>query len=195
MTASGTRAYYIGGLVGENWAADITDATASGTVTAPDAYAVGGLASYTGVQQSEPKRVIRNSAATGDVNGTRSVGGLVGTATNDTIVDSHAEGAVSDGLSVGGLIGRNHETQNVGDTVRTLWATGDVTAGNDTGGFVGLNDDDLVVDSYAVGDLEGATKVGGLVGNNTGQAEAIRCSYAAPALPTASGSNLGGRVG
>ena len=196
-TASGEDPGELGGLVGSNYGAVINNSTATGNVNAPEADDVGGLAGYTGFQSQSSE--VNYSAATGDVEGNKSVGGLIGRTRNDTVNRSYAEGDVKGTQRVGGLVGFNDgtDTQNQVlrsvDTVLQSYATGSVSGGDEVGGLIGRNLNDTVKDTYAVGDVSGGDQVGCLVGNNTGVDSQINRSYAACEIT--GDSSVGGLVG
>ena len=126
----GVGDYFVGGLVGSNFAGTITNSYATGKVTGTG-YDVGGLvgSNYGGT--------ITNSYATGAVEGNGRVGGLVGS--NDyysDITNSYATGDVTGtGDDVGGLAGSNDD-----GTITNSYATGAVTGtGSYVGGLVGNN--------------------------------------------------------
>ena len=101
---------------------------------------------------------ISNSYATGSVEGSSYVGGLVGD-NHGTIEKSSARGVVTgSGNDIGGLVGYNK------GTIENTYATGDVTgSGDNVGGLVGDNYD-TITNSYARGRVTGSNYVGGLVG-------------------------------
>ena len=175
----------VGGLIGDNLG-EVTDSTASGSVTGNGF--VGGLIGehfYGNVE---------GSTAAGPVSGTTAVGGLIGVSVGGTITTSNATGDVTaSGRGVGGLVGLNAGGAFGGGTVRESFATGNVTGGDDTGGLVGQNRDDAIVDSYALGDVDGEANVGCLVGNNTGSVSSVETSYAACSV--SGSSNVGGLIG
>ena len=98
----------VGGLVGENQSATITNSYVMGFVKGSDR--VGGLVGL----NSGP---ITNSYATVSVEGSRTVGGLVGSNTAP-ITNSYATGSVSGSLQVGGLVG------STGASITNSYATG-----------------------------------------------------------------------
>ncbi len=134
--------YTVGGLVGES-SGKITDSYAIGNVSIHnDSYGyrdIGGLAgridSYGNMSQSA---IIEYSYATGNVTGSRNVGGLVGENYDGIITVSYATGHTKGHENVGGLVGKNI----------THWF------------------DTIISQSYAMGSVEGLGYVGGLVGFN-----------------------------
>jgi PGF-CTERM protein len=199
VTASGEDPGELGGLVGSSYGAVINNSTATGNVNAPGADDVGGLAGYTGAFQPQPgTSEVNYSAATGDVEGNKNVGGLVGRTRNDTVNRSYAEGDVTGSQRVGGLVGFNNGTDTQTQQVQPLtvlqsYATGSVSGGDEVGGLIGRNLNDTVKDTYAVGDVSGGDQAGCLVGNNTGADSQINRSYAA--CEVTGDSSVGGLVG
>ena len=111
---------------------------------------------------AEDNENIRKSYATGDVEGEKVVGGLVGWNYKVTIKNSYATGDVTgtggNDHWIGGFVGWNY------GRIQDSYATGNVLAkGNIIGGFVGLNID-VIKRSYSTGKVEGGNNVGGLVG-------------------------------
>jgi hypothetical protein len=110
---------------------------------------------------------------TGSVEGTRTVGGLVGS-NQGTVTDSVSAADVRGADRVGGLVGTNAGPRSPArgplrsaGLVTGSAATGDVTGERDVGGLVGQNARATVVDSAAAGDVDGGeARVGGLVGMN-----------------------------
>ena len=88
---------------------NISNSSASGSVIAPNIYAVGGLVGYNYLD-GDSGAVISNSHASGEVKGLNTVGGLVGDNEGGNIVNSYATGKVT-GIdtngNVGGLVGYN----------------------------------------------------------------------------------------
>ena len=105
--------------------------------------------------------IIRNSYATGSVNGTDFLGGLIGS-NYGTITNSYATGSVNGDSDVGGLVGYNRY-----GTITNSYATGSVTGTIKVGGLMGINDYGTITNSYATGTANGNDNVGGLVGFNT----------------------------
>jgi len=198
--SSGTEA--IGGLVGESFQGIIMNSNATGDVTAENATDVGGLVGYTGVSIIDPtfRTKVSNSFATGEVEGNKNVGGLIGRMNNDTVTNSYAQGNVTGSVNVGGLVGLNSGAEPTGEytgptTIRESYATGNVVGGQNTGGLVGTNRNDTIVNAYALGDVSGGTSTGGLVGVNNGTNSEINSSYAAGNVSGTDTSRTGGLVG
>jgi hypothetical protein len=188
-----------GGLVGEIYmGGEIYVSYAKGHVNAEQHYGVGGLVGNAETHQNGGYRwevkpiVIDQCFASGHVNGSGSVGGLVGSFTDwesapeksrDTsavrgIRNSFAIGDVSGHENVGGLIG---SLLGVG-TVSFTYATGDVSGvpsqwSDDSyqiGGLTGNNEGEIQ-QSYFTGTVNGTFYIGGLAGSNNGL---IQDSYA-----------------
>ncbi len=200
VTASGSR---VGGLVGQNLAAPVSDSHASGNVSGVNW--VGGLIGSNYDQNAWDTsaaglNAISRSTASGTVNATgNTVGGLAGF-NNGPISDSDALGAtVTGGLNwVGGLVGSNNDPGADGtNTIVRSTASANVTAtasnGTNTGGLVGWNNGPIS-DSYARGDVRGGSQLGGLVGANYG--DITDCgATGAVGDATSTGSTIGGLAG
>ena len=131
--------------------------------------------------------VMVNSYSTCSVNGTSSVGGLVGY-NEGTVSNSYSTGSVNGTEYVGGLMGENH----VGGTVsNSHHSTGSVIGTNFVGGLVGHNNGATLSDSYSAGSVRGSKYVGGLVGYNEGNA--VTNSYSSGSVEGT--SSVGGLVG
>jgi hypothetical protein len=158
-----------GGLMGYS-SGIVTRSCATGTVVALNSTAGGLVADHRGV--------IRESYAAVDVSAGYLGGGLVGLAYPDSgrysaaeITDSYATGSViqigtQTPISFGGLVARADQV-----SVRSAFATGDVTASTTTadstggvGGFVGTMLHGLIDRSFATGAVVGHSNVGGFVG-------------------------------
>ncbi|WP_376094036.1 MBG domain-containing protein [Roseomonas sp. CCTCC AB2023176] len=173
-----TGADRVGSLVGSSLGT-VLRSFATGTVTG--ANGVGGLVGFN-------DGTLQGSFATGAVSGVTSIGGLVGN-NRGTLSDSYATGSASGDGSVGGLVGTN-ETASA--TIRSSFASGNVTGTGDwTGGFVGFNDR-AIEDSYATGTVSGLSRVGGFVGFNAGSGSITR-SYASGQVTGS--SSVGGFAG
>ncbi|RKP51451.1 hypothetical protein D7Z26_16810 [Cohnella endophytica] len=148
----------VGGLVGLNVGGEISNSSATGSVTGNDS-SVGGLVGYNYYGE------ISDSYATGSVTGNESsVGGLVGYNYGE-ISNSYAAGSVAGNeSSVGGLVGDND------GEISNSYAAGSVT-GNDSsvGGLIGSHYGE-VSNSYATGHVTGSSDdVGGLIGYSDGE--------------------------
>ncbi len=184
VTGSGN---YVGGLMGYNLYATISNSYSSGTVTGSGSgtSGVGGLAGgSTGV--------ISNCYSTSNViaSGSIYVGGLVG---NNSYVSgpisySSSTGTVTGSTYVGGLVG------NSSGLVSYSSSTGAVTgSGNYVGGLVGYSSKAITY-SFSTGNVigSGSSYVGGLVGQSIN--ESISNSYSTGNV-TGSGNYVGGLVG
>jgi hypothetical protein len=146
---------------------------------------------------------ISNCSASGSVNGTSGwIGGLVGYGYFATIKDCHSSGSVlGSGNSIGGLIGLYDfysEMENcysncnlnitpsswgigglIGQSnspISNCYATGDISGGARTGGFIGLHSFASIDNSYSTGNVQGRSfMLGGFIGENRG---AINNCYA-----------------
>ena len=190
QVTGGAAGLFIGGLAGFN-SGLIIDSHATGDVTGVKW--VGGLVGSNfgsgGVNR------ISGSTAGGAVTGTGNlVGGLVGW-NNGPISSSHATGDVDGVRWVGGLVGSNFGAGGV-NRISGSTAGGAVTGtGNLVGGLVGWNNGPIS-SSHATGDVDGATYVGGLVGSNGGAGGVNRISGStAGGAVTGSTDFVGGLVG
>ncbi|PXX38150.1 MULTISPECIES: GLUG motif-containing protein [Burkholderia] len=179
----------IGGLVGTNLYATVSDSTSAGKISVGDRAHVGGLVGRT------LGGVIDNAVSTVDVSAGKSsfVGGAVGLSDHGTIRGSSAHGIVSatNGSTVGGFVGLNR-----GGQVERSQAYGEVNTkvAAATGGFAGENIDGGVLEDVAangrVSDIAGGV-VGGLVGRNAGM---IRRGKAAGDASVGDAGRAGGLV-
>ena len=204
--------YYIGGLIGLG-SGNISDCSASGSVTSPpisnDARDVGGLIG------AFVEGNLNNCTVTTTVVGTRSLGGLIGSATSRaSISNSSAIANVSgNGDTIGVLIGGNEANvincfalgnasgnNNVGGLagynlgrIDNSYAVANVTAvGSNSGGLVGYGNPGVINNSYAIGNIRANGNAGGLIGRGVGSV--ISNSYAAGTVATQS-YHVGGLVG
>jgi len=174
----------VGGLVGLNFDSKIENTLAEGNVTGGNF--VGGLVGLNaGAGCMGDGAVITDSAATGNVTGSKSTGAVnisYNVADSDEVFEDF-NFSLKGGNFVGGLVGLNYD----GGIINTH-AEGNVTGGgNYVGGLVGYNlatvdekdvgvSDDgppppegaLIERSYAIGNVKGVNYVGGLVGYNSG---------------------------
>ncbi|MHC4657706.1 MAG: GLUG motif-containing protein [Planctomycetota bacterium] len=145
----------VGGLIGINRGAILTDCRAAVTVSG-EKY-VGGLVGLN-------SRLLSNCFATGDVSASAEChGGLTGWNYFGHIDGSYATGNVSGGDYGGGLVGRNYY-----GTISDSYSRGSVIGAEDVGGLVGNNDwsGSVISRCYSVGTVTGTQDVGGLVGSN-----------------------------
>ncbi|MBN2856877.1 MAG: hypothetical protein JXN63_00600, partial [Candidatus Delongbacteria bacterium] len=129
----------IGGLIGGNENGIINRCYSTGVIIETiGGYSIGGLV---GLNDGYLFESFSNS----DVEGESKIGGLVGINFGDSILNCYATGSVTGqtmGQDFGGLIGDNW------GEVRNCYSTGVVTGGTNTGGFIGINSDGTVIDSY-----------------------------------------------
>jgi hypothetical protein len=131
--------------------------------------------------------ITRCSAASVNVSGNSSVGGLVGE-TDGILAKCWTTGSVTGARYVGGLVGRIGE-----GAVNGSYSEADVFGGNTCGGLIGLTSQpEAQVDScYARGDVTGTHYLGGLVGD-LAQGSLYKCY----SVGRVTGDNLmGGLVG
>ena len=189
-----TTGNFVGGLVGWN-NGTISDSAARNPSVSGVSW-VGGLVGSNNEQQADGSNTIDRSTATASVTGTDSgsslnVGGLVGW-NNGPVRDSYAGGAVQGWSQKGGLIGTNAAGGRVTDSRADGAVGSSTTAGNTTGGLVGLNKG-AVAGSVATGAVSGSaasTALGGLVGRNSGP-----ISSSAATGVVSGGHQVGGLVG
>ncbi|MBV5322365.1 MAG: filamentous hemagglutinin N-terminal domain-containing protein, partial [Ilumatobacteraceae bacterium] len=134
---------------------------------------------------------INNSYATGIINGTTSMGGLVGiNEVGGKISNSNASGKVTATTSGGGLVGNN-----LGVIDNSFATTGAVYALTSSGGLIGSSSGQ-VTNSYATGAATGLTGVGGLIGLIAATPGTVSGSYAAgSATGETDSAGVGGLVG
>ena len=155
-----------------------------------------------------------------NVEGTYSIGGLVGIHEGGTISNSYATGSLTGHLYIGGLVGASYGVGTISNSYATVflvgssqwvigspayigglvgynnatiiqsYATGDVSGISYIGGLVGYNSTGVIIQSYATGDVSGTINIGGLVGNNS---SVISQSYATGDVSGT--SDIGGLVG
>jgi len=106
---------------------------------------------------------IVNSFSKGFVSGVNKVGGLAGYNDGGIISNSFSTELVSGSNKVGGLAGANHF---IGTTIQNCYSTSNVSgSGNEVGGFVGSNENGLILYSYSSGSVSaGGNHIGGFVG-------------------------------
>jgi filamentous hemagglutinin family protein len=128
----------VGGLVGINWAGDISYSKSSAVVSSlTHSDEVGGL-----VGSNVYSGTINRSFSTGSVNGGFHVGGLVGH-NNGDITNSYSTAAVSGFGNVGGLVGEFH-----GGAISHSYSTGVVSGTSEVGGLVGYFESGDIASSY-----------------------------------------------
>jgi len=182
----------VGLFGGVNSAGAITDASVV-NINVDGIEPVGGLVAWN-------KGVVSNSYASGLINGSDSVGGLVGDNTIGTVTNSYSTAEVTgSGIFIGGLVGDNDMIGGTegGGTISKSYATGSVEGSGDVGGLVGFNGG-MVEKSYATGSVNGTrprtTSSGGIVGFNVGMVEksyAVGSVYGSEEVGGLVGSNGG----
>jgi filamentous hemagglutinin family protein len=196
---SGSNSSSVGGLVGESrrdsYVAGISDSYAIGNVS------VGGTSYGTGGLVGSNTAPISGSHATGQVQGSNDIGGLVGVNRGGPISASYALGTVSGNDKVGGLVGYSayggyscyYTCQYNHSDINASYASGSVTGANNVGGLVGSSYYDATINtSYATGVVTGSgNNIGGLVGGNDGT---VIASYHTTGSVTGT-SNVGGLLG
>jgi len=181
----------VGGFAGHNHGT-VVDCHSEGSV-AGDYSDIGGLVGWNTGE-------IHRSHSNAPVNGSSSVGGLVGE--NDgadsimfasySIFASYSTGTVSGSFCVGGLVGMNTGSNWLDmffwpATISNSYSTSTVDGGRWVGGLVGSNGSDeeyvggpgKVIDCYSTGSVTGDENVGGLVGRSLfwPSSELIRCFW------------------
>lgn len=126
---------------------------------------------------------ISNCYSSGTVNGTQSVGGLVGTLYQSSVSKSYSVATVTgSSYFVGGLVGDNNSS-----TVSDCYCRGNVSSTGDyVGGLVGRNLTNIYR-SYSTGTVTGSSSTGGLVGSNSGNCSNSFWDTQTSSMPTSSG--------
>ncbi|ATB68950.1 Heme/hemopexin-binding protein [Sulfurospirillum diekertiae] len=152
--------------------------------------------SYSGGLVGFSYGTITNAYATGNVNGTDHLGGLIGMNRMGAITNVYATGNVNGTDHLGGLIGTNDS-----GSITNAYATGNVSGTDYLGGLVGTNDGGTITNAYATGNVSGANYLGGLVGANNNfvmmmftRSGTITNTYATGNM-IGIGTNIGGIVG
>jgi len=150
--SSGSWTGLVGGLVGQVESSTISNITSDMPVTANGSWAVGGIVGYADnyIQDEAYDTVITNCAYTGDVEGSTSVGGIVGAiesydGMSTTVTKSYSDGTLQAGQGVGGIVGSTYsatfEAPGEADTTITIsnsYSRAQVEATADAGGMVGI---------------------------------------------------------
>ena len=190
----------VGGLIGQSWVID-TDAqtsisNSSNSASVSGDYGVGGLIGFNLTSISDDFKAgttaltsISNSSNSGSITAGQSAGGLIGYSqigggsdqNAALVIDASSNtGLVTDGgnngNSFGGLMGENHVFgDNSYSHISNSYSSGDVSAGADAGGLIGVNDvqdgdnvSALIENSYVTGNVsaEFGGAAGGLIGYN-----------------------------
>ena len=154
----------VGGMVGDNWGATVTQCSSTGSVSGTTD--IGGLVGCNRWFGTNGILSCCSSAAT--VRGYRHVGGLMGNNDEGNVNMSYSTGTINGIEDVGGLAGRNL------GIITNSYATGSVWGDLEVGGLVGLNDwyqwidyseaSGWIIRCYSASLVFGITQVGGLVG-------------------------------
>jgi hypothetical protein len=174
---------FVGGLVGKMENSTVSNCKVDGTISGN--WNIGGLVgestdmsiiqnSYTNVSVHCNNRnagglvgthvwgsIVRDSYAVGTVNGSGSLGGLVGDHYNCSINNCFATGNISGSDLLGGLVGNN----SGGSSIINSYSTGNVQGYSKVGGLVGWSiGNSAITNSYAIGKVQGNELPGGLLG-------------------------------
>ena len=162
----------VGGLVGVNSSGDISNAYATGSVTATG---LGGVTQYVGGLAGRSTGALTSVYATGNVSSQGDyTGGLVGL-NNGAVTDARSEAVTVEGAGnyTGGLIG-----DHSGGAVTNTSATGNVTSqGARSGGLIGRSSGVALTNARASGSVtntggggttQAGLRIGGLVGQLNG---------------------------
>ena len=196
ITATGTSAQNVGGLVGYDFAGSLLNVHVAGTVVgsaSASSSQVGGVAGqlddtyYNGFGYYASGNTVSNASFSGTVSDSASndsIGGLSGSNYGYSVATSSAAGRVlstGSGSFVGGLIGSSNGVDDGGaaiylSSLTTSYSTGSVSGtgiGSSVGGLVGFNTG-TISSSYAMGSVAAGSGTldglksyaGGLVGQN-----------------------------
>ncbi|MDP8267862.1 MAG: GLUG motif-containing protein, partial [Candidatus Tenebribacter davisii] len=167
----------VGGLIGSDNGAKISNCSVTGDITIIRDQSVGGLV---GFNRGDIPLYINNSYFDGTIDCLIEgdfVGGLVGGIEEDWvyITESYSDGKVlcsADFCEVmGGLIGIGALVE-----ITNSYSLANVTGDGDVGGIMGIGMDLVLTNSYFAGTLSGST-VGGLIGLDSGEGMTISNSY------------------
>ena len=147
---------YVGGLVGYNIHATVSDSYSTGSVKGETG--IGGLVGV------NVYATILNSYSTANVKGSSSLGGLIGQNSYSTLSNSYSIGYVVGEIFVGGLIGRSLYSS----TLLSSYSTGFVTGTESVGGLIGYTDSSAS-NSYYDTQTSGQTKSAGGTGKTTSE--------------------------
>jgi hypothetical protein len=119
------------------------------------------------------------------------VGGLVGLLNSDASVDNiNVSGSVSGVNRVGGLTGQANSGSSITNSHTDVTVTG---TGVRIGGLVGYNNQGDIQNTSSAGSVSGNTEVGGLIGHNESANSSVSNSHS---TATATGNeNVGGLIG
>ncbi|MCK5038992.1 MAG: right-handed parallel beta-helix repeat-containing protein, partial [Thermoplasmata archaeon] len=177
-----TGVNFVGGLIGDHTGnSNITGCWSESMVFASGSSAGGLIGSSSGAPISE-------CYATGYVEGTMSVGGLLGWYGGGTasLNKSYATGDVNGTSRVGGLIGGQF-----GSNILDCYATGNVSGQSSVGGFAG-GPGGFVENCYATGTVTGTTDIGGFFGNHSLAGSLNNCFWDNQTSGTSIGVGVGG---
>ena len=174
ITGVGATAINVGGLVGYNngtiSGSYVTDGSGYGISIYSVSSGAGGLVGYNSSSGSITNSYVSGSAGGISVNGTNTVGGLVGN-NFGTISSSYVNGG-------------------------SVYVSGVGSNPSNVGGLVGLNSSSINNSSVMSASVRGGSNVGGLVGNNSGTISGNYGSGATVDSATVVGNlNVGGLVG
>ena len=174
ITGVGATAINVGGLVGYNngtiSGSYVTDGSGYGISIYSVSSGAGGLVGYNSSSGSITNSYVSGSAGGISVNGTNTVGGLVGN-NFGTISSSYVNGG-------------------------SVYVSGVGSNPSNVGGLVGLNSGSINNSSVMSASVRGGSNVGGLVGNNSGTISGNYGSGATVDSATVVGNlNVGGLVG
>ncbi len=178
---SGTNHEYAGGLVGSLGVLDCRPpghppaAIRRGHADVTVEPIVGGVVSVGGlVGRAVNDFLISQSSSSGQIDGPRYAGGLVGQAyfndkdcvRGDAILDSFSSASVTAGWGAGGLAGfMEGDTRSNRVNIKGSYSTGTITSNNTAGGLIGNSNSYRIRSSYFAGQVVSTgTRDGGIVG-------------------------------
>lgn len=151
----------VGGLIGKQELSSISHCDSKGNVFGSSS-AAGGLIGLSGGSGWASGGSISNSKSSSTVEGSRVVGGFIGSLQDGTVENCSASGKVQGSSHAGGFAG------SIQSSVTTSFATGEINnSGNFTGGFVGFNTGSIS-ECYATGAANGERHTGGFAGSTSG---------------------------
>ena len=128
---------------------------------------VGGLIGYAGMDDNNLYE-IRNCSNNGNVDGTNSVGGLVGTLGNSIVADCSNNGVIAGKKGIGGLVGfLCNSSYDDEMSIKDCMNTGNVNGDSNVGGLIGEYMAGAVVNNICKAIVTGNSSVGNLVGYDT----------------------------
>jgi len=184
----------VGGIVGYNWGGTIDRCYSTGIITSTfDNDVSRGVGGVVGVL--EDLGTVQRSFSTGDVNGVKSVGGVVGAHIRGSILDCYATGNITGKSAVGGIVGRRFSTAEVSVLTR-CYATGDIYAAEDmVGGIVGEDLDGSTTKTVALNDDVTSAISAASTGRIAGSSSVALVDNYAYAGMLVNGSIIGGTPG